>query len=414
MTIHASRTSRLGEAPMSLSAIDVAGERSRTRGAADSHHLNSAGSSLPSVAVVDTVIEHLRREERHGGYEAAAMVKDRVDAVYGAAGRMIGASAEEVALFDSASTALRVFFDLLRADGARRVVASATTYVSHALHILSAGRHDDVDLVVVPTAADGRIDLDLLDRVLGEGPPALLTVAHIPTSSGLVEPAELIGEVAARHGATYLLDATQSVGHLSIDVTRIGCDALVTTGRKFLRAPRGTGFGYVRRGLLDRLEPLAPDVRGAEWTGADQWRLADTARRYETWENSVAGRLGLGVALEEASERGSEATEHWLRARAAVVRAGLLEIPGVALADPSGADSAIITFAIDGVDSLRVVETLRTRGVRVVSVPASHAQWDLGARALPAVVRASLHVYNDDGDVDVFLAAVRETAEARA
>ncbi len=279
-------------------------------------------------------------------------------------------------------------------------MASRTTYVSHALHLMSLAHERGFELVLAPEGPDGGVDLVALDALLADGVPTIVSVAHIPTSSGLVEPAEGIGDVCRRHGVTYLLDATQSIGHLDVDVRRAGCDVLVTTGRKFLRAPRGTGLAYVAGPLLERLTPTAPDVRGASWIADRAWDLVDTARRYETWESSVAGRLGLGVALREATERGASRTQEHLVAMGARMRAALGDLDGVILADPpASSSSAIVTFCVEGVEAKEAVERLAQRRVSIVSVPATHGQWDLGARSLEIVLRASAHVYNDDDDL---------------
>src|SRR5699024_5922233 len=129
------------------------------------------------------------------------------------------------------------------------------------------------------------------------------------------------------YGGTYILDATQSVGQLAMDVKEIGCDVLATTGRKFLRAPRGTALAYVDRDFADGLLPTAPDVRGARWHSERDWNLTGGARRFETWEANVAARLGLGVALREASDRGMPATEQWLVSTADRIREALRGMP---------------------------------------------------------------------------------------
>jgi selenocysteine lyase/cysteine desulfurase len=393
---------------LSAYAVDLAAERARTAGAAHSHHLNSAGSALPTTAVVDAVVAHLRHEEKSGGYEAAAARAADVEAVYRAAARVIGAAAEEIALVDSATTGLRVIVDALRLGSSARLLVSRSTYVSHALHLLSIAAEAGAELVIVPSGADGAIDQARLKELLaaGGGGDDVVCVAHVPTSSGLVEPVVEIGALARRYGARYLLDATQSVGHLPVDVGEIDCDALVTTGRKFLRAPRGTGFAYIRGALLETLAPVAPDVRGAVWRGEREWELAATARRFETWESSVAGRLGLGVALEELLARGVAATTAHLVATAAALRAGLAAIGGVTIRDPAACASGIVTFTVDGLAAEEVSRRLAELNVRTVSVPSSHGQWDLGPRAVPAVVRASVHVYNDPGDAEALLGAV--------
>lgn len=393
-----------------MRAIDVADERSRTLGASNSHHFNAAGAALPTHSVVEAVVEHLQREEAHGGYEAAARVKDDVEGIYRAAGDLLGCAGDEIALFDSASTGLRVLIDAVRPAAGSRIIASRSTYVSHALHLMTICRERDVELVVAPADESRRVDLGALEALLADGRPSVLTISHIPTSSGLVEPVAEIGQLARKYGATYLLDATQSVGQLQVDVAAIGCDVLVTTGRKFLRAPRGTAFAYVERSFATTLRPAAPDVRGSEWVSEDEWNVTSVARRFETWEASIAARLGLGVALREANERGMAATEAWLTATGDDIRSRIRDIPGVALADPAGSRSAIVTFVIEGMAPARAAARLAESGVRVVSVPATHGQWDLGDRRIPAVVRASPHVYDDEGDIDALVESIGRIA----
>jgi selenocysteine lyase/cysteine desulfurase len=400
--------------PLVGSAIDVARERELTLGAEVSHHFNAAGSALPTAAVVSAVVAHLRLEERVGGYEAAAQAKDHVEAVYGSAAELLGCHADEIALFDSASTGLRVLLDAFRPAPGSRIIASRSTYVSHALHLMTLQKEQGIDLVLAPTDDQRRVDLAALEALLVDGRPTILTIAHVPTSSGLVEPVHEIGVLARRYGAGYLLDATQSVGQLDIDVTRIGCHVLVTTGRKFLRAPRGTALAYVQRDCAAMLPPTAPDVRGSQWIRAFSWDVTGTARRFETWEAGIAGRLGLGVALEEATRRGIPETAEWLTSAGSFVRESLRAIPGVTVADPAGAASAIVTFLVDGVESAQVSAALADRQVRVVSVPATHGQWDLGDRAIASVVRASPHVYNDDGDIAELVGGVAHIARQGA
>jgi selenocysteine lyase/cysteine desulfurase len=204
----------------------------------------------------------------------------------------------------------------------------------------------------------------------------------------------------------FAVDATQSLGQLPVDVAEIGCDILVSTGRKFLRGPRGTGILVVRRPLLDRLQPWVPDVRGAEWNGERSWELRDGARRFETFEHSPALRLGLGAAVEQALELGIDAISRRIVELASELRARLGAMPGVELADPPCAASGIVTFTVDGMPAPQVVEHLAARGVQVVSVPASHGQWELGRRDYDAVVRASVHVYNDEGDLEALTGAL--------
>ncbi len=389
--------------------IDVAAERARTHGAPaafrGAHHLNSAGAALPSVATVSAIVEHLELEARIGGYEAAAAVVPRLEAVYATAADLLGASASEIALVENASVGWSRFVAALHLGPGDRVLASRSTYVNSALALLEL-EHRGVHLEILPNDAAGHVDLGALAAAL-ERPAALVVATHVPTSSGMVEPVAAIGALTRAAGVPYLLDATQSVGQLEIDVAAFGCDALVSTGRKFLRAPRGTGLLYVESGLCERLRPLAPDVRAARWTADHAFEVSAGARRFETWEAAHALRLGMGVALTEARALGVERIGAHVTALSALLRERLLAaVPTVQLADPGEPASGIVTFVRSDEAPGETLQRLAARGCHLVTVPDHHGFWDLAPKGLAAVVRASFHVYNDADDVEALVSAV--------
>lgn len=399
------------EVPVNF-GIDVASERARTLGTSTRRYFNAAGAGLMSDGVMSAIVGHLRTEQEIGSYEAANLVAPRIEQAYEDAAELLRCDADEIAFHDAATTGLRVVFDALRLGAGDTVVAPRSSYVSQALRLLSMQRHDGVTLKIIENAPDGRMDLAELEDVLAGTPNAVISAVHVPTSSGLVEPVAEIGVLARRYGARYVLDATQSVGQIDIDVRQIGCDVLVATGRKFLRGPRGTAFTFVRRGFLDGIAPWAPDVRASVWNDSSAWTTTPGARCLETWEAAIAGRVGLGVALREALDRGMSATESHIGLAAARLRERLGAIEGVTIADPPAATAGIVTFVVAGLASRDVSAELRARAIDTIAIPASHAQWDLGERGLDAVVRASAHVYNDESDFDILVAAVAEISAA--
>ena len=388
--------------------LNVAAERARTPGSFTGHHFNSAGAALLANGTVEAVIDHLRAESLSGGYEAAKHAAPALEAVYARTAELLGARLEEVALVESATAGWQRAVSALRLRPGDRVLAARSSYVSSALHLLSVERDHGVQVELLPNSPDGAVDLEALEAALRAGPAALVTAAHVPTSSGLVEPAASIGALAGAHGVPFLLDATQSLGQLPVDMGAIGCDLLIGTGRKFLRGPRGTGLLAVRRPLLDRLAPEAPDVRGAVWTAERSWELVPDAKRFELWEAAHALRLGLGAALTDLAALGVDTVARHLAALAASLRERLSALPGVQVTDPPAAGGAIVTFVVDGLDASDVQRQLAYRRVHLIAVPAGHGRWDMDHRGLTKVVRASVHVYNDDDDLDALVEAVRE------
>ncbi|MFD9325240.1 N-methyl-L-tryptophan oxidase [Streptomyces sp. NPDC060065] len=390
--------------------LDVAAERTRTPGSFTGHHFNAAGAALLATGTVEAVIDHLRAESLSGGYEAAQHAAPALAAVYARVAELLGARPEEVALVESATAGWQRAVSALRLRPGDRVLAARSSYVSSALHLLSAERDHGVRVELLPNGPDGAVDLEALETALRTGPAALVTAAHVPTSSGLVEPAAGIGALTQAHGVPFLLDATQSLGQLPVDMDALGCDLLVGTGRKFLRAPRGTGVLAVRRPLLDRLAPEAPDVRGARWIAERSWELVPDAKRFELWEAAHALRLGLGAALADLSALGVDTVARHLATVTAALRERLAALPGVHVTDPPAAGGAIVTFVVDGLDPTDVQRELARRRVHLIAVPAAHGRWDMDPRGLTKVVRASVHVYNDDADVDALVEAVHEIA----
>ncbi|MFJ5306676.1 N-methyl-L-tryptophan oxidase [Streptomyces sp. NPDC088350] len=388
--------------------LNVAAERARTPGSFTGHHFNSAGAALLANGTVEAVIDHLRAESLSGGYEAAKHAAPALEAVYARTAELLGARLEEVALVESATAGWQRAVSALRLRPGDRVLAARSSYVSSALHLLSVERDHGVLVELLPNGPDGSVDLEALEAALRAGPAALVTAAHVPTSSGLVEPVAAIGVLAGGHGVPFLLDATQSLGQLPVDMGAIGCDLLIGTGRKFLRGPRGTGLLAVRRPLLDRLAPEAPDVRGARWTAERSWELVPDAKRFELWEAAHALRLGLGAALADLSGLGIDTVARHLATLAASLRERLSALPGVHVTDPPAAGGAIVTFVVDGMDASDVQRQLAYRRVHLIAVPAGHGRWDMDHRGLTKVVRASVHVYNDEDDLDALVEAVRE------
>jgi selenocysteine lyase/cysteine desulfurase len=394
-------------APDPLTSDDVAAIRAATPGCAHRLHLDSAGASLMPQAVLDAITGHLALEGAVGGYEAKRRRAGELDAVYAACGELVGAEADEIALLENATRAWDAAFYALPLGAGDRILTGRAEYVSNALAFIQLARARGVEVEVIEDDEHGQIDVAAL-RVAVDERTRLIALTHVPTNGGLVNPAAEVGAVAREAGVTYLLDACQSAGQLPLDVGQLGCDILSTTGRKFLRAPRGTGFLYVRRGLAERLEPPVVDVRSANWTAPDAYELAPGARRFETWEMSYANVLGLGAAVRTALDIGVGRTWAYVQPLAEDLRARLRGELGADVHDKGAVRGAIVTFTLDGVEPAALRALLEERDIGVsVSEPAD-ALHDMEVRRLPPMVRASVHHFTTPEEIGRFVAAVSE------
>lgn len=392
--------------PSGLSPADVERLRSDTPASRTTHHLNNAGSALPPRVVVDTVVEHLRREEEIGGYEAHAEAQDRVDAVYTSLARLVGGAPDEIALSTSATDSwLRAFLSVPLREG-DRILVSQAEYASNVLAIMSVAGRTGATVVAVPDDADGVLDVDALRDLLDER-VRVVAVTHAPSHNGLINPAEAVGATLRASGsdAWYLLDACQSVGQVPIDVRDLGADFVSATGRKFLRGPRGTGFLWTSERARE-LEPALLDLHAARWTDESAYELAPGATRYESWEKSYAALLGLGAAADYALELGLDVAQRRISWLAELVRSRVSELPGVTVNDRGRTRTGIATFSVEGRDARDVAQGIVSAGVNVSYSPREYAVRDFDAQGIAGQVRVSPHVFTVEEDLDALVEAL--------
>jgi selenocysteine lyase/cysteine desulfurase len=362
--------------------------------------------------VLAATIEHLELEARIGGYEAAAAARERIDAVYASAARLVNCDPSEIALLENATRAWDAVFYGIPFERGDRIATARAEYVSNYLAYLQVARATGAEIVVIGDDEHGQVDVAELEATIDER-VKLISLTHVPTSGGLVNPAAEVGQVARAAGIPFLLDACQSVGHMPIDVREIGCDYLSTTGRKYLRGPRGTGFLYVNRERLDGLHPPVVDTRSAEWTTVGEYRLKPDARRFETWEVSYASQLGLGRAIDYALDVGLDAIWARVRGLGEILRARLAEIPGVAVHDLGAVKCGIVTFTVAGVDIEEIPSRMAAEGINLNLSDVEDTRLDLEARGLERMVRASAHYFNTDEEIDRLCGVVEALAAAR-
>ena len=385
--------------------IDLGRVRADTPACAWMIHVNNAGSSLQPEPVTRAVRDHLALEQEIGGYEAEDRAADALASFYTGFASLLGCAPHEIAYVENATRAWDTAFYGLPLREGDRVLTHASEYASNYLAILQQAKRRGLEIDLVPSDPSGQIDVEAMERMIGARTRAIL-LTHVPTQGGLVNPAEGVGRIAREHGLIYMLDACQSVGQMPVDVRAIGCHVLSGTGRKFLRGPRGTGFLYVSDTIIDRIEPPFVDLHAATWTGPQIYELAEGARRFENYESHVAGRIGLARAVSYAQEIGMEAIGARVQDLAARLRAALTERTGITVHDLGAQQCGIVTFLRAGETAQATSDRLRAAGINTSVSVKAYAQLDLGGRGLDALVRASVHYFNSEDEIEQVASSV--------
>lgn len=373
--------------------------RNQTIGTSQLIHFNNAGSSLPPDVVVDTVIDYLREEALSGGYETEAKYIDRINGVYDQIALLINADRDEVAVFENASAAWCTAFKGLSFKDGDEIITSEMEYVTNLIGLVDLQNADGIKVKVIPNDEQGNFSMAEFEKAIN-AKTKLIMVTHVSSSGGSIIPVEEIGDLAEKHQILYLVDACQSAGQLPLDVKKIKCDMLSATGRKYMRAPRGTGFLFVKKSSQDLIKPILLDFQAAGNVSLTAYTLRKDARRFELYEKSRALTLGFGKAIEYAMNIGLDRIWHRIEHLSALMRRKLAEIPGIIVRDSGDRLSGIVAFSVNGVESSEVKLKLAEIGINV-SVGGSQATpIYMGKNQLSAVVRASVHYYNTEEEIN--------------
>jgi selenocysteine lyase/cysteine desulfurase len=386
-----------------MTDLTVAQERHQTPGVNNLIHFNNAGAALMPNVVVDGIKKYLDSETTIGGYETARHFAKELDAFYDHTAALINCQPSEIAFTESATVAWQRAFHALALEKGDVIITCMSEYASNYIAYLQLAKMRGIVIVTIPNDENGAIDIQALESAITPQ-VKLITLCHIPTGNGLINPAKAVGVIAQKHKILYLLDACQSVGQHPIDVENIGCDFLSATGRKYLRGPRGTGFLYARHATTADLEPMSLDLHSAEWTDSNTYQVRRDAKKYETWECNFSAKYGLSLAIAHLNQLGIEQVQSKIKEVANYCRTRLGSLAHIEVMDTGTFKSGIITFISTKSSAEEIMLSLASHQVNVSVIVEGSSLFDLQDRVINEAVRASVHYYNTLDEVDTFIA----------
>ena len=387
--------------------FDLNRAREETRACEEIIHFNNAGASLMPAPVSHTLHEYLYEEERSGGYETAVKESAALNNFYVAAAKLLNCDTDEIAYIENATRAWDMAFYSFKFQPGDRILTTIAEYGSNVIAYNQQAKRYGAEIIFVPNDKSGQIDIHALENLIDER-VKLISITHIPTGGGLVNPAAEVGKIAKAAKIPYLLDSCQGVGHIPLDVDEIGCDILCGTGRKYLRGPRGTGLLYVRREMIEKLEPPLLDQHAATLISPSEYEIRLDAKRFENWEQYFAGKAALGTAIDYAMSWDVGVTRDRIYHLASNLRDKLANIDGVIVTDEGVEKCGIVTFKTAQVDVSLIKARLTAHRINVSTPGGSGSLVSFQHRGLQELVRASLHYYNTSEEIEYFVTTLQK------
>ena len=375
-------------------------------------YLDSAATSQKPQAVLDAMSQYYAtcNANIHRGVYAIA---EQATALYEDARRrfaaFVNASPREIVFTRNSTEALNL---VARAYGAWKLKAGDAVLLTPMEHhsnlvpwqMLAAERK--LELRFVPITETGELELSELPRLFADGRVKLVSFVHVSNVLGTVNPVAEIARIARAHGATVVVDASQSAAHMRLDVQALGIDFLACTAHNML-GPTGIGMLWGRRELLEAMPPFLGGGEMIRTVTLTESTWNELPWKFEAGTMAIAEAVGLGAAVQWLERVGLERVFAHDRELAAYAMARLGELDGVRLlGPPADRRGSVVAFTVEGVHPHDVAMVLDRDGVCVRA--GHHCAMPLHERlGIQASVRASFHCYSLREDVDALVESLR-------
>jgi len=381
---------------------------------------SSATSQTPRVVLdaMDDYYEHHRGTVHRSVYPLAAEATELFEGARERIARFVNWGVRETILTRNASEALNLVaysWGLTNLGPGDRVVITEMEHHSNLVPWQIVCERTGATLDWVTVDDDGRLRLDELDAKLAGGDVRLVAVAHVSNVVGTINPVADIARRAHDAGAVVVVDGSQAVPQIPVDLRAIDADFYAWTGHKAY-GPTGVGILHGRKALLDAMPPfIAGGHMIASVSLEKGTRWAEIPAKFEAGTGAVAEVIGLGAAVDFLSRIGMDAVREHESDLAAYALERLTAIPGLHVQGPlEAADrGALVSFTLDGIHPHDIAEILGAHGV---CIRAGHhcAQPLMKRFGVGATSRASFAVHNSREDVDRLVAGIDKVREVFA
>ena len=376
--------------------------RSKVHGR-DVAYLDSAASAQKPYAVIDAMAQlmstHYSNVHR-GVYEFAAKTSTAYENARKTVGQFLGAASDKEIIFTRNTTEAINLVAATWGQGLKagdEIILTALEHHANIVPWVRLKKERGIIIRVVPILPDGSLDMAAFEKLLSPK-TKLVSVIHMSNALGTVNDVAPICARAKTVGAVTLVDGSQAVAHLPVDVQKIGCDFYVFTGHK-LYGPSGIGVLYGRADILAAMPPYQGGGEMMETVSFDDVTFKDPPYRFEAGTPAIVEVIGLEAAIDYFKAAGIDKIQQHEASLLAAAEKRMSALPGVKIFSNAPNRAAIVSFTLSGVHPHDIATIFDQMGL---CVRAGHhcAQPLMKVLGVNATIRASFAMYNTMDDIE--------------
>ena len=380
-------------------------------------YLDSAATSQKPAQVIDAIDSYYRRSNANihrGVYQLAQEATDLFEGARERIAAFVGGETQATIFTRNATEAINLVAYAWGAENVREGDEILITHMEHHSNIVPwqlLCRRQGATLRYLHVSDDGLLSLDELDEVLAGGRVKLVAAVHVSNVLGTINPVTEIAARARAAGAASLIDGSQAVPQMPVNVADIGADFYAWTGHKAL-GPTGIGVLHGRRELLESMPPFLGGGDMIATVGFDSSTWNELPWKFEAGTSAIAEGVGLGAAVDYLAAIGMDTIRAHERDLTAYTLERLTEVEELRTFGPSDPErrGGVVSFEIEGIHPHDLAELCDREGV---CIRAGHhcAQPLMREMGVPATARASFHVYNSREDIDRLVGALQKARD---
>ena len=379
-------------------------------------YLDAASTTPTPKPVVEAMCDYFYNYNSNtgrGAYRMAVKSTKEFERARYRISKFINCKSSEVIFTKNTTEAINLVangFDFKKGDS---IIVPNIEHHSNFIPWLNLKKKQGVELKIIKADKYGVVDPRDIESAVGAN-TKLITTTHVSNAIGSVQPVNEIGKIADENNVLYMVDAAQSAGHMKLDVKETKADFITFPGHKGLLGPIGTGFLYCGEQSVEKLEPMNLGGGTVLDVTENEFSFEDVPARFEGGTQNIAGFIGLGVAVDYIDRIGLERIENHGKKLTAMLFQEINDISNTIVYGSPENIYGIVAFNIDGVnahDVAKILDELKNICVRSGHHCAIPAIRHIGAYELGGTVRASLHYYNTEEEIQIFGETLREISK---